>query len=210
MEGKESRNHPSPEVARVEHLTMTIQARDENIVPKELMDNPEYLLIGEIVAVHGIKGGLRIRCNESDLSKFMNITEIVPALQDILPALRVSRTVATKNVLVVFLDEIDTIESAEALIHYYAFGKRSEISQLQNEEWWVRDLIGLDVYSTEGEMIGTICDVISTGSDLLEVRSIDPNRKGTFYIPFAKEIVPNVDIARRRVEVKLIPGLLDL
>jgi 16S rRNA processing protein RimM len=170
---------------------MTIQARDENIVPKELMDNPEYLLIGEIVAVHGIKGGLRIRCNESDLSKFMNITEIVPALQDILPALRVSRTVATKNVLVVFLDEIDTIESAEALIHYYAFGKRSEISQLQNEEWWVRDLIGLDVYSTEGEMI-------------------DPNRKGTFYIPFAKEIVPNVDIARRRVEVKLIPGLLDL
>jgi 16S rRNA processing protein RimM len=189
---------------------MPTQARDESVVPKELMDNPDYLLIGEIVSVHGIKGGLRVRCNEANLSKFMNITEIVPALQDVLPAIKVLRTIANKNVLVVFLEEIETIESAEALIHYYAFGKRSEITQLQSDEWWVRDLIGLDVYSTEGEKIGTICDVISTGSDLLEVRSVDPNRKGTFYIPFAKEIVPNVDIAGRRVEVKLIPGLLDL
>ena len=117
---------------------------------------------------------------------------------------------ANKNVLVVFLDDIDTIESAEALVHYYAFAKRSEIAQLQTDEWWARDLVGLDVYSTEGELLGTVCDVISTGSDLLEIRSIDPKRKNTFYIPFAKEIVPNVDIARHRIEVKLIPGLLDL
>jgi 16S rRNA processing protein RimM len=210
MEGQKRNYYPSQTAARVEHLIMPTQARDESVIPKELMNNPDFLLIGEIVAVHGIKGGLRVRCNESNLSKFMNITEIVPALQDVLPARKVLRTIANKNVLVIFLDEIDSIESAEALIHYYAFGKRSEISQLQNDEWWVRDLIGLDVYSTEGEKIGTICDVISTGSDLLEVRLVDPNRKDTVYIPFAKEIVPNVDIAGRRVEVKLIPGLLDL
>jgi 16S rRNA processing protein RimM len=189
---------------------MPTKARDENIVPKELLDNPDYLLIGEIVAVHGVKGGLRIRCNEPDVSRFINITEIVPAIDEIFPPLKVLRAMPNKNILVVFLEDIDCIEAAEPLIHCYAFGRRSEIPELQKDEWWIRDLIGLDVFSTDGEMLGTICDVISTGSDLLEVRSIDPNKKGTFYIPFAKEIVPNVDISARRVEVKLIPGLLDL
>ena len=189
---------------------MPARENDEAVLPRELIDNPDLLLIGQIVAVHGIKGGLRVRCNESNLSKFMKITEIIPALEDIRPAIKVTRTIANKNVLVVFLDEVETIESAEELIHYFVFGKRSEITQLETDEWWARDLIGLDVFSTEGEMLGTICDVISTGNDLLEVKSIDPNRKNTFYIPFAREIVPNVYLDRRRVEVKLIPGLLDL
>ena len=69
---------------------MTTQAKDENLVPQELRDDPNLLLIGQIVSVHGVKGGLRIRCNESNLAKFSNITEIVPALRDILPTMRVN------------------------------------------------------------------------------------------------------------------------
>jgi 16S rRNA processing protein RimM len=189
---------------------MPPQSKLQNVVPQELLDDPELLLIGQIVAAHGIKGAVRIKCNERQLEKFMKVTEIIPALNDTLPPMHVHRSAAVKNTLVLFLDEIDSKEAAEALVHYYVFGKRAEITQPETDEWWARDLIGLDVYTTEGLLVGTICDVICTGNDLLEVRPADANKKDTIFIPFVKEIVPAVRMDLRRVEINAIPGLLDL
>ncbi len=178
--------------------------------PKELLENPELLFVGTVVAAHGIKGALRVKCNERVLDKFMDMKEIIPAYNEILPPIAVQRVASVKNTLLLFLEDIETKEAAEELVHHFIFGKQSEIARPEADEWWVRDLIGLDVYTTEGVLVGTICDVISTGADLLEVRSVDPAKKDTFYIPFVKEIVPGVHLDRRRVEINAIPGLLDL
>ena len=189
---------------------MTAVTKFPDAAPKELMENPDLLFVGKVVAAHGIKGALRVKCNERDLDKFMQMTEIIAAGKEILEPIGVQRVAAVKNTLLLFLDDIETKEGAEAFVHHFIFGRRSQITQPESDEWWVRDLIGLDVYTAEGVLIGTICDVISTGSDLLEVRSIDANKKNTIYIPFVKEIVPFVDIAGKRVEINAIPGLLDL
>ena len=189
---------------------MTGEHNKKYVVPQELLDNPNLLFIGQIVGVHGLKGGLRVKCSEGNLDKFLRVSTVIPGLKTALPPIAVIKAIAVKNSLVLFLEGIESREASEPLIHNYLFGKRTEITELEGDEWWVRDLIGLDVYTTEGEMIGTICDIMSTGSEILEVRSIDKTKKDTFLIPFVKEIVPNVRMDLRRVEVKVIPGLLDL
>jgi 16S rRNA processing protein RimM len=99
---------------------------------------------------------------------------------------------------------------------------------LEDDEYHVRDLIGLQVVNQlTGETLGVVVDLIPAGNDLLEVRLPQPpdspdieeiqpeNQKprsqpATVLIPFVKEIVPVVDLQQGRIEVTPPPGLLEL
>jgi len=70
-------------------------------------------------------------------------------------------------------------------------------------------LLGLDVFSTEGEKLGTICDIIGESGEYLEMKRADPEKQDTVLIPFVKDLVPTVDIKGRRIEIVNLPGLLD-
>ncbi|HEY9681657.1 MAG TPA: ribosome maturation factor RimM [Oculatellaceae cyanobacterium] len=184
-----------------------------DVPPQTLSDNPDLLLIGKIVAAHGVKGAVRIKCNERQLSKFKKLKRVIVASKETEQTMSVERTLIVKNMLVTSLENIATKEDADKLLHHFVFCKRSEVSKLEKDEWWVRDLIGLDVYTTEGVLIGNVCDVISTGSDLIEIRPVKSTdgkdeKNETFYVPFVKELVPVVRLDLRRIEVNAIPGLL--
>ena len=86
---------------------------------------------------------------------------------------------------------------------------RAQINELEEEEWWVRDLVGLDAYTTEGVHVGTVCDVISGSNQLIEILRLDGDKNNTILVPFVKALVPVVDIKARRVEIVNLPGLLD-
>jgi 16S rRNA processing protein RimM len=189
---------------------MISESKTAMTAPEELMKSEELLLLGKIVAVHGLKGAVRVKCNEPNLEKFTQISKIIPASNQILAPLTVKRAAIANGVLILFFSEIDSKEAALEFVSCYAFALKSEIIQPQNDEWWARDLIGLEAYTTENVFIGTICNIISTGNDLLEIRPADISRRENYLIPFVKEIVPLVDIKLKRVEIKVIPGLLEL
>lgn len=73
----------------------------------------------------------------------------------------------------------------------------------------MRDLVGLDVFSTEGEKLGTICDIVGESGEFLEMKCINPEKTDTVLIPFVRAIVPTVDIKGQRIEIVNLPGLLD-
>jgi 16S rRNA processing protein RimM len=98
--------------------------------------------------------------------------------------------------------------TAESLIGSLVLAPRSETQELESDQWWTRDLIGLCVYTTDGKLIGTICDVIVGANNLLEITPADPKKADTILIPFVSELVPIVDINAGKVIVKEIPGLI--
>jgi 16S rRNA processing protein RimM len=90
---------------------------------------------------------------------------------------------------------------------------------LGEDEYHVRDLVGLEVFNQlTGEIVGEVVDLIAAGNDLLVVRSnsATDNEDGQsienkeILIPFVKAIAPVVDLDRKRIEITPPSGLLEL
>lgn len=77
------------------------------------------------------------------------------------------------------------------------------------EEFYDHDLIGLHVVTVGGEDVGTVADVLHHGQDLLVVDGSGPRSGSEIMIPFVAALVPEVNVAARRLVVDPPPGLLD-
>ncbi len=100
--------------------------------------------------------------------------------------------------MVVRTKEIETREQAEAARGLKLYIPRALLPEPEDEdEFYVTDLVGLDVVSVEGEPLGRVKSVHDFGAgDLLEV---EPAQGPSWWLPFTREAVPEVSIADRRV-----------
>ncbi len=119
-----------------------------------------------------------------------------------------------KGKVVLKFAHVDSISAAEALRGADLVISAADRMPLQSDEIYISDLLGcecVDVVadSANGILLGIIKDVVrqEQTADLLVVVSPDGNE---YEIPFAKAFVRNVDVAARRVELCLPPGLLEV
>jgi 16S rRNA processing protein RimM len=89
------------------------------------------------------------------------------------------------------------------------FAREEELLPLEEEEFWVRDLVGVQAFTTDGVPVGEIVSIIPGGTDILEIKPIGATDGKTILVPFVKDLVPVVDMKARRVEIKALPGLLE-
>ena len=86
---------------------------------------------------------------------------------------------------------------------YVAEGERRD---LEDDEYWLQDLVGCRVETIEGADVGEVVDVIEApAQDLLVVKTSSGER----YVPLVKEIVPAVDVEGKKVTVAPPEGLFD-
>jgi 16S rRNA processing protein RimM len=79
---------------------------------------------------------------------------------------------------------------------------------LPPDTFYVFELINLDVYTTGGEYLGIIQDVLKTGANDVYVVEAQ-NNKRPILIPALKQVVKEVDLKNKRLVVELLPGLLN-
>ncbi len=120
-----------------------------------------------------------------------------------------------KGKVVLKFAQVDSISAAETLRGADLVISASERKPLQSDEIYISDLIGCDCLdvaadgATPGRVVGTIRDVIRQAqtADLLIVAGPDGVEHE---IPFAKAYVVKIDVAARRIEMRLPPGLLEV
>ena len=86
---------------------------------------------------------------------------------------------------------------------------REQLAALENDEWWIEDLIGLEAYTTAGSAIGIVVNIIDGCNQLLEIKGPQTADGKSILVPFVKALVPRVDLSRKRVEIVDLPGLLE-
>ena len=85
---------------------------------------------------------------------------------------------------------------------------RENAVELGKDEYFIADLIGIQVVSDEGEELGTISDVLQTGAnDVYEVEMADGK---SLLLPAIKQCILNVDVENGTMQVHVLEGLLDL
>ena len=164
----------------------------------------EKILIGKITSAVGLKGELKVY-NYSD---GIEIYEDTPKIYagDTLYEVRSVRT--QKNMVILGLCGIDDRNAAEKMRGTELFVTEDDLPELPEGQFYVRDLIGMEVRTEDGELLGTVSDVIqNTAQDLFEVE-LTEGRK--VLIPKVDEFILNIDGAERMITVRLQEGLLDL
>ena len=164
----------------------------------------QYLEAGEFVTTHGVMGELKLYPWSDDAAFMTRFTRfyLTPAGDGVLPVQRI-RT--HKNMCIVKLEGIDSVEAAHKYIQKTVFISRSE-ADLEEGRVFVQDLLGAQVRNAEtGRVYGTISNITHPGRhDVYEIQGSD----GQVYLfPAVEEFLDKVDAANAVVTVRPIPGM---
>ncbi|MDD4494303.1 MAG: ribosome maturation factor RimM [Eubacteriales bacterium] len=166
----------------------------------------EYLQIGEIVKVHGIKGELSILPLTDDPARFQDLKKVFLDNKGKYEEYDLQYSNVSQNTIVVKLKGIDDRDRAEDLKGKYLAVPRSEAVPLPENSFFICDIIECEVYDVSRGLLGIISNVWQTGSnDVYEVRSTEGR---TVLIPALKDIFLSVDTKSKRITVRLPEGLV--
>lgn len=162
------------------------------------MAKPENTVqLGVIGAAHGIRGELRVKAYTDDP---LALADYGPLFTDDGRALTVKDIRSGKGVVIVRFEGVTSRNDAQALNGKALFVDRSALpEELEDEEFYHADLIGLTVLDETDRTVGKVVAVHDFGAgDLLEVR---PARGQTLLIPFTREAVPHVGLSEGVIRV---------
>lgn len=164
----------------------------------------EKILIGKITSAVGLKGEVKVY-NYSDSIEIYEETPQIYVGDELMDVISVRQQ---KNMVVLRLSGFTDRDAAERARGREIFVTEADLPELPEGQFYVRDLIGMQVVTEEGEELGEVTDVIqNTAQDLFEVE-LPEGRK--VLIPKVDAFVRSIDGETRTVTVRLQEGLLDL
>ncbi|QTA79756.1 Ribosomal maturation factor [Desulfonema limicola] len=167
----------------------------------------DYLLIGKIVGVHGLKGVLKIVSFAESLSFFIPDSELIlkhAGHEQQTCIVKWSKPHKQQNVLLC-LYGIDNCTQAESLIDYELFVEASCLPELEQGTYYWKDLIGLWVFTEDETFLGELVSIMPTGSNDVYVIK---DRDKEILIPALESVVLNINLEDQIMQVRLPEGLL--
>jgi 16S rRNA processing protein RimM len=159
-----------------------------------------YVAVGLIVAPWGRAGDLKVKSRTDFPERFAPGRRLYIGGQ----RYTIERSRWRRGYVYLKVSGIDSTAAAEALRQRLLEVPESELMPLAEDEYYHFQLLGLEVHSTEGEALGTVAEVISTGSnDVFLVRG----PLGELLIPAVEDVVKGIDLEAGRMEIELVEGL---
>ena len=156
------------------------------------------IIIGKIVAPHGVRGDIRILPLTEKPDLFLDLEYL---LLEGGKKLTVKNARFQKRMILVTTKEITSMNEAELLRYKHIYIKAEDLPELEEDEFYVADLVGIPVYDLEGKQIGTFKDSLSTGSNDVYVIAV-PGAKDIL-VPALKEYFKEINLAEKRIVVQL-------
>lgn len=166
-------------------------------------NQPSHLVIGRILTPHGIKGEVATQVL-TDFPDRFGLLQTVYLGDELDPAVIESHRFNNKRAILK-LAGYDDRDQAQTLRGKVVHIPLEEAMPLDEDEYYVYEMVGLEVWTTEGEFLGSVDEILFTGAnDVYVVRNGDRE----VLIPAISDVVKNVDIIERRVTVQMMQGLL--
>ncbi len=166
--------------------------------------------VGIISSPHGLHGEVNVFPTTMDAKRFQMLDEVSMEMRSgERKVLHLEQVKFTKKFVIVKFREFHSIEDVERLRNRPLWIRRDQAIPLEEGEYYVPDLIGISVYEEEtGNLFGTLTQVIETGAnDVYEVKRADG--KGFAYLPKIPDCVKSIDVEQEKMQVHLMPGLVD-
>ena len=121
----------------------------------------KYLELGQIVNVKGLKGEVKVNSFTDDNTKFERIKKVMVRRKDGLSEYEIEKVGYHKNQVILKFKKVDTIEEAEKLRNAYIVVDREVLGELPEGVYYIADLIGLEVYTEDGEYLRRMENILA-------------------------------------------------
>lgn len=163
----------------------------------------EYITIGQVLAPWGLEGKLKVEVITDFPHRLSPRSQLYVDRQPV----TIAGTSWHKGKAIIKLEGIDSVEQAEELRGKTLEIHRRQLEALPEGQYYHFQLIGLEVWTTEGKRLGKVIRVLSAPSNDNYVVS---GEKGEILIPAIEDVVKSVDLESGRITIEAIEGLLDL
>ena len=167
----------------------------------------DLLQVGIITGTHGLKGEVKVFPTTDDKQRFLDLTDVILENGKEQIPLKVEYCKFFKQFVFVKFEGMDDINDVEQYKRCPLMVTRENAVPLDEDEYFVADLIGLTIVDDSGVTIGTLENVIETGAnDVYEVLTPDGGR---VLLPAIKDCILDVDVEEGIILVHLLKGLVD-
>ncbi len=157
----------------------------------------DYFRIGLFLRPHGVKGEVKVLPLTDDVKRFNKLRDAFIEMREgeYCPVNVSNARSAGENAAIVKLEGIDCMDDAEKLRDKYLCVDRPHAVKLAEGSYFVKDLIGCTVVSTDGALLGIMDDIYETNAnDVYVVKG-----KQRISVPALKRLMLEVDIENKRI-----------
>lgn len=167
----------------------------------------QFLQVGVISSTHGLRGEVKVFPTTDDAARFQTLKNVVLDTGREKLDLEIQSVRFFKQFVIVKFKGIDNINDIEKYKGKSLFVTRENAVELEEDEYYIGDLIGMEVYTDDSEeRFGVLKDVMETGAN--EVYIITSENHGEVLLPAIRECILDIDVEVKKMKVHLMEGLL--
>ena len=168
----------------------------------------ELLQVGVITSTHGVRGEVKVFPTTDDPNRFKSLKHVLLDTGREKKSLEVQGVKFFKQFVILKFKGIDNINDIERYKRCPLLVERKDAVELEEDEYFIADMIGIEVVTEDDKPFGTLKDVMETGAnDVYEVEMADGK---SLLLPAIKQCILNVDVENGTMQVHVLEGLLDL
>ncbi len=170
------------------------------------MEKLTHFKVGQIVNTQGLKGEVRVYPFTDEIDRFDDLKGFYLG-KDLNTIWEVERVRYKGNMVIMKIKNIDTVEMAEKLKNKFMYVSRENGRELEEGEYFISDMIGIDVYTVDGKHVGVLNDVLQySANDVYVVKGLENQE---YMIPAMIKFVPEIDMDERKMIIDPIKGMID-
>lgn len=167
----------------------------------------DLLQVGIITQTHGLRGEVKVFPTTDDVKRFKKLKEVILDTNKEKITLEIEGVKFYKNLAILKFKGFDNINEIERFKGKKLLVTRENAVKLGRNEYFIADLIDMEVYDEEGKHLGILTNVIETGAnDVYEV-TLEDGRD--LLLPAIRQCILDVDMENRKMKVHIMEGLLD-
>lgn len=163
--------------------------------------------IGVITSTHGLKGEVKVYPTTDDINRFKMLKDCFIRTPDGDVKVCMNTCKFFKNMVILSFKEYDNINAVEKYKGFGLYVTRDCAIPLEDNEYYIADAIGMQVYTESDRLLGVLFDVMQTGAN--DVFVIHMTDGGELLVPVIPDCVLDMNFTDNRVTVRLMKGMLD-
>ena len=165
----------------------------------------QFLQVGIISSTHGVRGEVKVFPTTDDAVRFKNLKKVILNTGKEQIPLEIENVKFFKQFVILKFKGIDNINDIEKYKGKSLFVDRENAVKLEKDEYYIADLIGMQVFTEEGRL-GVLKEVLETGAN--EVYVVDSDKYGEVLIPAIQQCILDVNVQEQTMKVYLLEGLI--
>lgn len=167
----------------------------------------DRLRVGVITTTHGVKGEVKVFPTTDDPERFRDLRKVYLTRNANTLETEIQSVKFFKQFVILKFKGIETMNDAELYRNYEIWIDRADGVELEEDEYYIADLLGMEVCLEDGSHFGTLKDVLETGANDVYIVETDDGKE--VLLPAIRDCVQSVSPEENKMIVHIMEGLLD-